>query len=109
MAAHSSILAWRIPWTEKPGGLWSMGLQRVRHSLVTKPQHNIVARDNPINTEVYFFLMYPKELLEHYNCSINVLGEYERHEIIYTIYKILYPIFLSYHCIVAFCLCLKIL
>ena len=29
MAAHSSILAWRIPWTEEPGGLESMGLQRV--------------------------------------------------------------------------------
>ena len=28
---HSSILAWRIPWTEEPGGLQSMGLQRVRH------------------------------------------------------------------------------
>ena len=28
-ATHSSILAWRIPWTEKPGGLQSMGLQRV--------------------------------------------------------------------------------
>ena len=28
---NSSILAWRIPWTEKPGGLQSMGLQRVRH------------------------------------------------------------------------------
>ena len=27
MAAHSSILAWRIPWTEEPGGLWSMGSQ----------------------------------------------------------------------------------
>ena len=30
MATHSSILAWRIPWTEEPGGLQSMGLQRVR-------------------------------------------------------------------------------
>ena len=30
-ACHSSIPAWRIPWTEKPGGLQSMGLQRVRH------------------------------------------------------------------------------
>ena len=29
MATHYSILAWRIPWTEKPGGLQSMGLQRV--------------------------------------------------------------------------------
>ena len=28
MATHSSILAWRIPWTEEPGGLWSMGSQR---------------------------------------------------------------------------------
>ena len=32
MAAHSSILAWRIPWTEEPGGLHSMGSQRVRHN-----------------------------------------------------------------------------
>ena len=31
MATHSSILAWRIPWTEEPGGLQFMGLQRVRH------------------------------------------------------------------------------
>ena len=31
MAAHSSILAWRIPRTEEPGGLQSMGLQRVGH------------------------------------------------------------------------------
>ena len=31
MAIHSSILAWRIPWTEEPGGLQSMGSQRVGH------------------------------------------------------------------------------
>ena len=31
MATHSSILAWRIPRNEEPGGLWSIGLQRVRH------------------------------------------------------------------------------
>ena len=30
-ATHSSILVWRIPWTEEPGGIQSMGLQRVRH------------------------------------------------------------------------------
>ena len=35
MAAHSSILAWRIPWTEEPGRLQSMGLQRVGHDWVT--------------------------------------------------------------------------
>ena len=32
MATHSSIHAWRIPWTEEPGGLQSMGSQRVRHN-----------------------------------------------------------------------------
>ena len=31
MATHCSILAWRIPWTEKPGELQFMGLQRVQH------------------------------------------------------------------------------
>ena len=30
-ATHSGILAWRIPWAEGPGGLWSMGSQRVGH------------------------------------------------------------------------------
>ena len=32
MVTHSNILAWRIPWTEQPGRLQSMGLQRVRHN-----------------------------------------------------------------------------
>ena len=36
MATHSRILAWRIPWTEEPGRLQSMGLQRVGHNLATK-------------------------------------------------------------------------
>ena len=35
MATHSSILAWRILWPEQPGGLQSMGTQRVRHNWVT--------------------------------------------------------------------------
>ena len=35
MAPHSSILAWKIPWTEEPGGLQSMGSQRVGHNQVT--------------------------------------------------------------------------
>ena len=32
MATHSSILAWKIPWTEEPGGLQAMGSQRVGHN-----------------------------------------------------------------------------
>ena len=35
MATHCSILAWRIPWTEEPGGLQSMGSQRARHNWAT--------------------------------------------------------------------------
>ena len=34
MATHSSILTWRIPWTEEPGKLQSVGLRRVRHDSV---------------------------------------------------------------------------
>ena len=44
MATHSSILAWRIPWTEEPGGLQSIKLQRVGHDwsyLVHAPTHII--------------------------------------------------------------------
>ena len=38
MATHSSMLAWKIPWTEEPVGYKSMGLQRVRRDLATKQQ-----------------------------------------------------------------------
>ena len=39
MATHSSILAWRIPWSEKSGRLESHGVARVAHDLVTKPPY----------------------------------------------------------------------
>ena len=39
LAPHSSILAWTIPWTEEPGGLQCMGVQRVRRVLGTKNRH----------------------------------------------------------------------
>ena len=42
MAIHPNILAWEIPWTEKPGGLQSMGSQRVGHDSVTKQQQCFV-------------------------------------------------------------------
>ena len=44
MATHSSILAWRIPWTEEPGGLQSMGSQRVRHDWSDLAQHSAARR-----------------------------------------------------------------
>ena len=44
MATHSSVIAWKIPWTEETGGLWSIGSQRVRHDLATK-----TTRSHPAN------------------------------------------------------------
>ena len=40
MAPHSSTLAWKIPWTEDPGGPQSMGSLRVGHDLATKPPNH---------------------------------------------------------------------
>ena len=39
MVTHSSILAWKIPWTEEPGGLQFIRLQRVQHRLATEHTH----------------------------------------------------------------------
>ena len=44
MATHSNNLAREIPWTEEPGMLRSMGLQRVRHNLATEQQQHIQIR-----------------------------------------------------------------
>ena len=56
MATYSSILAWRIPWTEKPGRLQSMGLQKVGqdwvtlHFLTTTKKINHVIHPNTLQT-----------------------------------------------------------
>ena len=53
MATHSSILAWRIPWTVEPGGSWSMGLQTV--NMTEQLTHDI-------NFQVYYdaFFLFKK-------------------------------------------------
>ena len=43
MATHSSILAWRIPWTEEPCALQSMGLQRIRYDWATEQQFLVIS------------------------------------------------------------------
>ena len=54
MATHSSILAWKIPWTEEPDGLQSTGLQRVRYNLATEHAHyQEVGRLKP-NNKIHF-------------------------------------------------------
>ena len=50
MASHSSILAWEMLWTEEPGGLQSMGSQRVRHNLVTE-QHCLLHHSKSCDLE----------------------------------------------------------
>ena len=42
IATHSSILAWKIPWTEEPGGLQSMGPQTFGHACVTSLSFNLI-------------------------------------------------------------------
>ena len=49
MATHSSILAWRISWMEEPGGLQSMGSQRVRHNWVINSMTHILNSAQSIN------------------------------------------------------------
>ena len=46
MVTHCSILAWKIPWTEEPGGLQAMWSQKVGHDLATKPQHLLFKTDH---------------------------------------------------------------
>ena len=43
---HSSTLAWKIPWMKKPGGLQSMGSQRVRHDLVIKSEKEMATHSS---------------------------------------------------------------
>ena len=50
MATHSSMLAWKIPWTEEPGGLYSMELQRVRHNWMTNTHLHMI----PYSTLTYY-------------------------------------------------------
>ena len=46
VVTHSSILAWKIPWTEEPGRLQSIGPQRIRHDLVSKWQQQLILNGN---------------------------------------------------------------
>ena len=86
MATHSNILAWRIPWTEEPGGLQSVGIQRVRHNWVTKHSHThththlymyshtfMLKTDlifkNKLNFKISFYLVFI--LLTFFACKYN--------------------------------------
>ena len=62
MATHSSILAWKIPWTEEPGRLYYMGLQRVGHDLAAKPPPQTVSiTENDCRKEQHLYSKVCKE------------------------------------------------
>ena len=52
IVAHSSILAWRIPWIEEPGRLQSMGHKRVRHNLTTKQGPSLLSISSPVSYQL---------------------------------------------------------
>ena len=55
MATHSSILAWKTPWAEKPGGLESMGSQRVRHDWENEHIHTHTHKVNKLCSKLELF------------------------------------------------------
>ena len=66
MDSHSSVLAWRIPWTQEPAGLQSMGLQRVRHNWAT-------------NTFTSVFPLHVCVRFKKKATAVSVLGQYAVH------------------------------
>ena len=59
MATHSSILAWRIPWTEEPGRLQLVGLQRVRHDRADTTHINNIFTALNMNDPKVYTMNYP--------------------------------------------------
>ena len=90
MATHSSILSWRIPWTEEPGKLQSMGSQRVGHDWATnththththkvQEQAKLINHDRNQNRghfwEGFWLRRGHRNLLGHWKCSISLSGQ----------------------------------
>ena len=68
MATHPSILAWRIPWTEEPGGLPSMESQRVGRDWVTNPFLLSLKKENEeVELSIWLKKFYEKEWLNKTN------------------------------------------
>ena len=92
MATHPSILPWRIPWTEKPGGLQSMGSQRVRHNGVLTHTHILdYFQQNYSIAQTVFLLIFffSITMIQRKACivtiSLSMLAWKNEHNIILTI------------------------
>ena len=72
MATYSSILAWRIPCTEEPGGLWSIGLQKSRTRLkrLSTSQHSKTHLEKNLKTQEKLPQNFNRSLLN--NCEIKI-------------------------------------
>ena len=76
MATHSSILAWKIPLTEEPGGLQSIGLQRVRHDWAAEHKPVLKELDTTDRLHfVFFFPLEPKSVWLEFSHFLQVVGE----------------------------------
>ena len=64
MTTHSSILAWRIPWTEEPGVLQSTGFQRVRHDYECAHTHEILPCKTGDARKITFSTIYESLIYE---------------------------------------------
>ena len=72
MATHPRILAWKIPWTEEPGGLQSMGSQRIGHDLATNQCSDAKSNSNLVpflNHTVYVSVGVTAVCLHHWDVS----------------------------------------
>ena len=75
MATHSGILDWRIPWTEEPGRLQSMGLQRVRYFLATKsPPEGYIVQLEKYNQYFIITISYEVKVSQLYPNLCNSKG-----------------------------------
>ena len=66
MATHSTTLAWEIPWTEKAGGLYSIGVRNSRHDLATKQQYMYICvcvQTQTYTRHIFFIQLYADEYL----------------------------------------------
>ena len=71
MATHSSILAWEIPWTEKPGGLWFMGSQR---ETTEATEHSTQGLTGAILLFSGCFVVIPFYLCGRLSCDLMIWG-----------------------------------
>ena len=84
MATHSGILDWRIPWTEEPGRLQSMGLRRVRYFLATKsPPEGYIVQQEKYNQYFIITISYKVKVSQLYPNLCNPKG-YTVHGILQT-------------------------